>query len=129
MMRIVNELESIADSCYDLILLSERRFKKDIPLHNNAIKELIPFMTLVQKFLYFIKSRINVHMDKETLKEAYEMENKIEGIKKNLKKEARKNLKSGADIKGELLYLDIVRNIERIGDYCLNIAQALRSYN
>ena len=56
------------------------------------------------------------------------MENKIEYIKKNLKKEVRKNLKSGADIKGELLYLDIVRNIERIGDYCLNIAQALRIY-
>ncbi len=129
MMRIVNELESIADSCYDLILLSERRFKKDIPLHSNAIKELVPFMTLVQKFLYFIKSRINEHMDKETLKEAYDMENKIESIKKSLKREVRKNLKSGADVKGELLYLDIVRNIERIGDYCLNIAQALRMYN
>ncbi|QEN09913.1 Na/Pi cotransporter family protein [Oceanispirochaeta crateris] len=129
MMRIVNELESIGDSCYNLILLSERRFKKDIPLHDKAVEELLPIITLVQKFLFFIKSRINEHMDKETLKEAYVMENKMESIQKNLKKEVRKNLKSGADIKGELLYLDIVRHLEQIGDYCLNIAQALRIYN
>ena len=129
MMRIVNELESIGDSCYNLILLSERRFKKDIPLHDKAVDELVPIITLVQKFLFFIKSRINEHMDKETLQEAYEMESKMESIRKNLKKEVRKNLKSGADIKGELLYLDIVRHMEQIGDYCLNIAQALRIYN
>jgi phosphate:Na+ symporter len=129
MMRIVNELESIGDSCYSLILLAERRFKKEIHMHEKAAEELIPVITLVQKFLFFIKSRVNLHMSKETLKEAYEMESKMESFKKSLKKEVRKNLKSGADIKGELLYLDIVRHIDQIGDYCLNIAQALRIYN
>jgi phosphate:Na+ symporter len=128
MMRIVNELESIGDSCYNLILLSERRFKKNIPLHENAMDELEPIVSMVQKFLFFIKSHINEHMDKETLKEAYEMEEKLQTFKKGLNKEIRKNLKKGADIKGELLYLDIVGHVEQIGDYCLNIAQALRTF-
>lgn len=128
MMRIVNELESIGDSCYNLILLSERRFKKDIPLHENAMDELEPIVSMVQKFLFFIKSHINEHMDKETLKEAYEMEGKLQRFKKSLNKEIRKNLKKGADIKGELLYLDIVGHVDQIGDYCLNIAQALRAF-
>ena len=128
MMRIVNELESIGDSCYNLILLSERRFKKDIPLHENAMDELEPIVSMVQKFLFFIKSHINEHMDKESLKEAYEMEGKLRTFKKGLNKEIRKNLKKGADIKGELLYLDIVGHVEQIGDYCLNIAQALRAF-
>ena len=129
MMRIVNELESIGDSCYNLILLSERRFKKDIPLHENAIKDLEPITSMVQNFLTFIKSHINEHMDKDTLKEAYEMEEKLESFKKSLNKGIRKNIKKGADIKGELLYLDVVAHVEQIGDYCLNIAQALRAYN
>ncbi|MDC7233678.1 MAG: Na/Pi cotransporter family protein [Spirochaetales bacterium] len=128
MMRIVNELESIGDSCYNLILLSERRFKKDIPLHEGALEDLEPITTMVQKFLFFIKSHINEHMDKETLKEAYEMEEKLQSYKKSLNKGIRKNIKKGADIKGELLYLDIVGHVEQIGDYCLNIAQALRAY-
>ncbi len=127
MMRIVNELESIGDSCYNLILLSERRRKKAIKLHDSAIDELLPFTRMVQSFLGFIKSHMNEHLDKEQLSEAYDLENKIDKTRKTLKKEVRKNLQSGADIKGELLYLDIVRHIERIGDYCLNIAQALRT--
>ena len=128
MMRIVNEMESIGDCCYNLILLSERRFKKDIPLHETAIEEILPFTNQVQNFLTFIKDHITEHMDNESLKEAYEMENKIDRTRKTLKKEVRKNLKSGADVKGELLYLDIVRQIEHIGDFCLNVAQALRIY-
>lgn len=128
MMRIVNELESIGDSCYNLILLSERRFKKNIALHENAMDELEPLATMVQNFLFFIKSHINEHMDKESLKIAYEMEGKLQSFKKGLNKEIRKNLKKGADIKGELLYLDIVGHVDQIGDYCLNIAQALRAF-
>lgn len=128
MMRIVNELESIGDSCYNLILLSERRFKKDIPMHENAMAELEPIATMVQNFLFFIKSHINEHMDKESLKEAYKMEEKLQAFKKGLNKGIRKNIKKGADIKGELLYLDIVRHVEQIGDYCLNIAQSLRAF-
>ena len=127
MMRIVNELESIGDCCYSLILLSRRRYKKQIPLHDTAIKEVVPYTRMVQQFLGFIKEHMNEHMEKDQLAEAYELENKIDKTRKSLKKEVRKNLKSGADIKGELLYLDIVRHIERIGDYCLNIAQALRT--
>ena len=127
MMRIVNELESIGDSCYSLILLSQRRYKKDIPLHDSAVAEIVPYTRMVQQFLNFIKDHMNEHIDSEKLSEAYELENKIDKTRKTLKKEVRKNIKSGADIKGELLYLDIVRHIERIGDYCLNIAQALRT--
>ena len=56
------------------------------------------------------------------------MEGKLQTFKKGLNKEIRKNLKKGADIKGELLYLDIVGHVEQIGDYCLNIAQALRAF-
>jgi len=127
MMRIVNELESIGDCCYNLILLARRRYKKGIPLHKSAVDELVPYTRLVQQFMSFIKDHMNEHLDKDSLAEAYELENKIDKYRNTLKKEVRKNLKGGADIKGELLYLDIVRHIERIGDYCLNIAQALRT--
>ena len=40
MIRIVSELESIGDSCFSLIMLSEKKYKKDIPLHENALAKL-----------------------------------------------------------------------------------------
>ena len=42
-----------------------------------------------------------------------------------MKKIARKRLEDGADVKAELLYMDLVRQIEKIGDRCFNIAEQL----
>ena len=46
-------------------------------------------------------------------------------FRKELKKIARKRLEEGADVKTELLYIDMVRNIEKIGDRAYSISEAL----
>ncbi|MCD6177238.1 MAG: Na/Pi cotransporter family protein, partial [Candidatus Cloacimonetes bacterium] len=38
-MRIVNELENIGDSCYKLMLLTERKYSSNIQLHAKAMEE------------------------------------------------------------------------------------------
>ena len=38
---------------------------------------------------------------------------------------AMARLEDGADVKAELLYMDLVRQIEKIGDRCFNIAEQL----
>jgi phosphate:Na+ symporter len=43
---------------------------------------------------------------------------------KKLGKRARKHIDKGDDVKGELLFLDMIRFIEQIGDYCLNICSS-----
>ena len=42
-----------------------------------------------------------------------------------LKQSASKRLQSGSNVRAELLYIDIVRHVEQIGDHCLNIVQSL----
>ncbi len=128
MMRIVNELESVGDCCYNLILLAERRYKKQIPINEKNIKKLQPFTEQVQKFLCFITAHINKHMSKVELTEAYQMEEEIFHTRKTLARDVQKHLKKGANVKSELLHMDVVRQIEEIGGYCLNIAQALRGF-
>ena len=56
---------------------------------------------------------------------AQELEDQIDAYRKNLKKVARKRLEKGADVKSELLYIDFVRNIEKIGDRAFSISEAL----
>ena len=56
---------------------------------------------------------------------AKELEDQIDLFRKNLKRIARKRLEKGADVKSELLYIDLVRQIEKIGDRAFGIAEAL----
>jgi len=53
------------------------------------------------------------------------MEDQIDQFRKNRKKIARKRLEEGANVKAELLYIDIVRNIEKLGDHAFSISEAL----
>jgi len=126
MMRIVHELESIGDSCYKLILLCQRKYNKNLELHPKAKEEIKNYSELIYEFIHFNKSRLKEHLQKQELDIAYELENQINISRNNLRKAVRIRIQQGANVQSELLYLDVLKNFEHIGDYSLNISQALR---
>jgi phosphate:Na+ symporter len=126
MMRVVNELENIGDSCYKLMILTERKYDKQIQLHKKAMEEFNDFTSLLLEFMGIYKENMTEHLEKKLLELAYKLERKINNLRDNLKKAAQKRLQVGADVKSELLYLDLLKHFEHIGDNSLNIAQALR---
>ena len=125
MMRITNELESIGDSCFNLIILCERKYKQQIIFNDNATEKLTPYIELVIRFISFIKSHLNEHMDSENMAVAVKIESDINKMRNILKQSASKRLQSGADVRSELLYIDMVRHVEQIGDHCMNITERL----
>jgi phosphate:Na+ symporter len=125
MMRITNELESIGDSCYNLMILSERRAKQGIVIDPVAIEKLLPYVDLVNQFIRFIRSHLNEHVTSENMAVAVKLEDRINKMRNILKQSASKRLQSGSNVRAELLYIDIVRHVEQIGDHCLNIVQSL----
>ena len=126
MMRVVNELENIGDSCYKLMILTERKYDNKIQLHNKAMEEFNDFTSILLEFMGIYKEHMTEHLEKKLLELAYKLERKINHLRDNLKKAAQKRLQVGADVKSELLYLDFLKHFEHIGDNSLNIAQALR---
>jgi len=126
MVRTVHELESMGDSCYNLILLTQRKYDKKILFPDAALEELRPFTSTVVEFIRFIRSHINKHLSSEEMKTALSLEDRTDQYRHTLKKAARKRIQQGSDVKAELLYIDIVKHIEHIGDHALNIADALR---
>ena len=126
MIRVVNELESIGDSCYNLIILAERRHKKNIEINDAGLKALAPITKTVSDFLGFIRGSLDSPFTEEDLQKAIKLEIKVDKQRKSLKKDARKRIQKGSNVKSELLYLDIVKHIEHIGDYSLNIAESLK---
>jgi len=53
------------------------------------------------------------------------MEDQIDMFRKNLKKIARKRLEEGANVKAELLYLDVIRHIEKMGDHASSNSESV----
>lgn len=125
MLHIVDEIESMTDDCYSVALLLERSFQKKMSFSKQDIERLDSFVELVNKFVEFIRENVNKHLDMEKLEEARILENQIDLFRKNLKRTARKRLEKGADVKTELLYIDLVRNLEKIGDRAFGISEAL----
>lgn len=127
MMRIVNELESIGDSIYNLILLAQRRYDKKLKISKSALEELEPYIKQVQDFIGFLRSHLNKPLPEADLLKALEIEQQIDKSRNTLTKSARKRLRKGGNVKSELLYIDIVRHLEHIGDYAINVAESLRT--
>ena len=125
MLRIVDDLENMTDDCYTIALLLQRSIEKEMIFAEEDMERLHPYIELAHRFLEFIRENINKHLNEDQLAVAQVLEDQIDLLRKNLKKVARKRLEGGANVKAELLYIDLVRNIEKIGDRAFNISEAL----
>ncbi len=126
MMRIVHELENVADSIFKLTVLSKKKFDKAIDFQPKAGEDLRAYSSLIKDFLGLYRNHLSIEFDSQEIEKAYHMENEINLMRDSLSKSARKRIQKGSNVKSELLYMDLVKNLENIGDNSLNIAQALR---
>ena len=126
LLRIVADLEGMTNDCYSISLLLERSVRKDHALKSKEITALIPYVALVEGFLNFIKHiKLGSVISKEQSEWALDIENQIDESRDRLRKLGRKRIEAGKDVKTELLFIDIVRRIEKLGDYCYSISEAL----
>lgn len=126
MLHVVDDLESITDSCMSLAYLVERRARKHLSLDPAEIEGIVPANEAADAFLGFVAEKVNKPIGEEELAVAADFEEKLDAYRSELKKMARRRLKAGADVKTELLFIDMIRHVEKIGDYGYSIAQALR---
>lgn len=125
MISVIDEIESMTDQVLAAGLLLKKSIEKKMKFEQEDMERLIPYVELARQFLQFIHININKHLNEDKIAMATELEDSIDLYRKNLKKLARKRLESGADVKSELLYLDIVRQIEKIGDHAFTISGLL----
>lgn len=125
MISVIDEIESMTDQVLAAGLLLKKSIEKKMKFEQDDMERLIPYVELARQFLQFIHININKHLNEDKIAMATELEDSIDLYRKNLKKLARKRLESGADVKSELLYLDIVRQIEKIGDHAFTISGLL----
>lgn len=125
LMHIVDELEAVTDSCLSIAYFMERRRRKSIAFSEKDILSFGPYTELAASFLDFVAQRLDSAMNSEDLVHARDFESKIDAMRKEMKKRTQRRLKDGADVKAGLLFLDTIRQIEKIGDHAFSISEAL----
>ena len=125
LLRIVADLEDMTDDCYSLSLTLQRSYHKKMEFNRKELDSLEPYILLVRDFLAFVREHLGKGLSPEDLEHAKNLEEKIDQFRSKLKKLARKNIESGADVKTELLFIDLVRRIEKLGDYSYSITESL----
>jgi phosphate:Na+ symporter len=126
LLRMVNDFENVCSSCVTIAAMQEKAARKKLVFGEDELKQLEPFTLLVHEFLDFVKIRLDKPLGEEDLALAVEFENRVDACRADLKRLARKRIKSGYDVKAELQYIDLIRHIEKIGDYTYSVAVTLR---
>lgn len=125
--RVVAELEDMCDRGFRLVMLAERKHRKRRTLPPEVFQQVRDFSQVLLQFMDFVSSRLTQGVATADMETAYQLENTIDQFRKNLRKESVRRMQgNGEIIKSEMLYIDILNNMELIGDHSLNILQALR---
>jgi phosphate:Na+ symporter len=129
LLRIIADLEDMADDCCGISMILERSVKKKQRFKRKETEALAPYVRQVEDFLSFVREHLGHPISKEQIEFAEELEIQIDKSRNKLRKLGRKRIEAGADVKTELLFMDLVRRIERLGDFCYNISEALFHMN
>lgn len=125
LIRVMDELESVTDSCYALATLSQRRYKMGWKYEDEILQEMETFHLIVQEFLDYVRDRMDRTLTRAEMQKANEYEDQINAMRAGLGNKVQDRLSEGVgDVKAELLILELIRHLEHIGDYCTNIAEA-----
>jgi phosphate:Na+ symporter len=125
MMRIIACIEEMTDDCYAIFFMLERSVKKNMLFAEKEVASLAPYVVLVERFLDFVRENLGRRISGAQADYARSLEEQIDHQRSRLRKLGRKQIEAGEDVKRELLFIDIVRRIEKLGDICYNISEAL----
>lgn len=126
LLRVVSELESICDCCFRLVKLTDKRYRKHRALPPDVEGGLNEFSTWVLHFIDFCCEVLGSSTSGWQLSRGEELEEHIDRSRKALRRQAMTRMRTSSRIEAEMLFVDLVNNMERIGNHCLNTLQALK---
>jgi phosphate:Na+ symporter len=126
LIRTVAELEEICDGCYRLVIQVERKIRKERDFSAASQIKVSEFAAQVLAFLQFSHSHLGREPSNEAMDTAHRLENEIDARRKSLRRDAVKRMQETNQVKIEMIFLDLISEIETIGNHGLNILQAIR---
>jgi phosphate:Na+ symporter len=117
---MANDIERMGDHCMNLVLLVERRIEKKYALPEETAAELTEMMDLVGEAMELAHRALGEERD--VTGAARIVEEKINRLRNRGRKDHARLMQEGTlGIREGLVYLDIMTNLEKLGDYSWNV--------
>ena len=127
MYKIINEMESLGDSGEAISRILTRRNKHAKTFSAENIRSIDALLDLVDKaYIVMIENLKSDSVGMLGLKKAVDCEIQINELRNLLREEEINNMeKDGTHYLSSVYYMDVISEIERMGDFIINISQAL----
>ena len=132
MYKIIGELESLGDSGESISRILSRRNVHNKTFDGETIKKLNAMIDLVDNAYRVMIDNLTLAFDGklEEISNAYAAEDRINNLRNNLRDEEIESIESDRkNYQTSVYYMDIVSQLETMGDFLINISQTLYKTN
>ena len=125
MLREVGELESIGDACYNLARTMNRQQETGKEFSEHQRTQLKAMMSLCDDALTQMNTIMKGHRRDHDIRDTYRIENDINQLRQRLKSENIHAVDNHEyDYAMGTIYIDLIDECEKLGDYVVNVVQA-----
>lgn len=129
-LRIISEVESIGDSCYNIARILQRKREQEVEFSKHISEQLQTMFELVDRAMSQMEHCLNDdNFQLSELHKSQNFENEINNLRNQLKTQNVEDVKDGKyPYNISTLYMDIVVECEKIGDCIINAVEAAADF-
>ncbi len=131
MMRQIDELESVGDSCYNLgRTLNRKREHGEQAFTQEQTGHIHTMMALVERAFEEMVKKVKNPNPHANIMQSYNIEHEINNYRTQLKNQNIRDVENGKyNYQLGIYYTDMISECEKVGDYIMNVVQAGRTKN
>ncbi|MDE6010769.1 MAG: Na/Pi cotransporter family protein [Muribaculaceae bacterium] len=129
MLRIISEIESIADSCYNVAKTLNRKNQVHVDFEKPVMVEIDKMYDMVEGAM---KNMLEILRQMETPEDAniitaYNKEREINNFRNRLRDDNIYNINNKVyDYQEGIFFMDLIGEAEKLGDYMLNVVEGVK---
>ncbi len=125
LLHVVNDLERVGDLAVNIAEVAERKVSQNILFSEDATAEAWDLDGLMREMFSLVTKALQDN-DKEAAYKAMEIEDRLNAMQIELRKNhVHRMAQNSCTAEAGLIFIDLVDNVEKIGDHLTNVAQAI----
>lgn len=130
MLNIISEIESIADCCMGVGKILQRKIQAGVEFSEEIYKNIDAMYVYVHQAMNLMVEQLEdvENVNEKTLMSSYNKEREINNFRNQLRGANVGNINDHHyEYQAGIYYMDIVGDLERTGDYIINVIDTLKS--